>query len=117
MGSDAPLDTVPAEFVVWQESLAFAYQLAKAERLAELRGDRRIRRFNEAGLHPYSIEWGQILAVEALAPVYGAARGCGGEPLTPYRLKREAEADAEAEFVEELRAKGVGALHGRSGGP
>lgn len=105
-----------------------AFKLAKGERAAELRG-RRIRRFDERGLHPYSEVWGYIGAAtdgEAAGPElreqvwsklgekYGMVQSWLNtmEPtmrppsLSPYNLRQAAAYVAAHEFRQELIAAG-----------
>lgn len=104
--------------ILWVEQLWTAWVLAKGERAAELRGDRRARMLDGSGLHPYSVCWGQVYALEQLAPDLvddresGSAWGAvGQEPtalghLDPPSLRRRAHLVAQADFAQELRDTG-----------
>lgn len=61
---EGDVEMVPA----WCEALRACWGLAKGERARELAGDRTVKRFNELGLHPFSTEWGRLMALEALLP-------------------------------------------------
>jgi hypothetical protein len=80
----------------WLTALEQAYKLAKAERLTELRGDRRPARFDERGLHVYSLLCGQCQAYEAVDDALQAVA------IDPLLLSREARRDADREFRLEL---------------
>lgn len=88
-----------------------AFTLAKAERLAELRGDYRAKRWDERGLHPYSVEWGRIFAFEVALPELGNMRWSDPEGLDPVAMRRRARVIAEIEFrdqiIEERRREGA----------
>lgn len=80
-----------------------AFTFAKAERLAELRGDYRAKRWDSRGLHPYSVEWGRILAFEVALPELGNERWIDPErPVDPVSLRLRARALAEIEFREAI---------------
>lgn len=74
-------DTVEA----WCEALRACFSLARGERARELNGDRSVRRFDEQGLHPFSAEWGRLMALEALLP-----------GLSDVREKHQVDDDGEA---------------------
>lgn len=80
----------------WLDCLQHAYRLARAERLAELRGGRRPSRFDERGLHEYSLLVGQCQALEVVDDTLAAVA------LDPVELRHEARADADREFRLEL---------------
>ena len=77
--------------VAWCDALQHYYELAKAERLAELH-DRRSKLLDARGLHPLSLEAGRIQACESLVLELA---DCGFDPLA---LKRQAREDAAAEY-------------------
>lgn len=96
-------------FALWEQALQIAYSTAKAARLAELRGDRRVKSFDGRGVHVYSQEWGRIFACEDLMPSLGHFRY--EDDVDPLTLRRHAERDAEAEFEAAAR-EGKGLWHG-----
>jgi len=61
-----------------------AFRLAYAERINELRGVY-VARFDKRGLHPYSVLWGQLIAL-----------GESGE--SPEQMRRVARASADLDF-------------------
>lgn len=72
------------------EKIREAYQIARGERLAELRGHRP-RLLDDRGIHPYSYLWGQIDLL-------------GGSELahSPEALRRDARAEADEAFRQEV---------------
>lgn len=93
----------------WIEALVNAYLLARGERLGELRA-RRAKAFDERGLHPYSLAWGEVFALEEVLPELAGARL--SDPMCdPVTLRRIAQADAQETFYDELTTKGAGAWH------
>lgn len=105
---DGWLSSLPDDFSerwpLWLGEVRMAYEIARGERLGELRG-RRVSRFDARGLHPYSEAWGKIAA--AMHPqlvTFFAERGDEGHsPLSPTRLRALARSDAEAEFARRVR--------------
>ena len=93
---DAAMDVWDA----WLAALSECYHLAKGERLGELRG-RRVKLLDARGLHPYSLAWGRVLALEKQHPGLSAAR-LSDPPTDPVRLRRVAQRDAERAFYDEL---------------
>lgn len=91
---------------LWARCLWEAYVLARGNRAAELRGDRRAKAFDTTGLHPYSQLWGSVYACEQLLPGLADLRFTGEPECTPYGMKDMAVADANASFVAELEATG-----------
>jgi hypothetical protein len=92
----------------WLEAIRDAYMLARGERYGEMSG-KRAKRFDERGLHPYSLAWGRIYALEDLHPELRGARL--SDPMCdPVSLRRIAQEDAEGAFRDELlsRVAGVG---------
>lgn len=109
----ATLTVVPIRDA-WKEALSTAFSLAKADRARELRGDRTVARFNEQGLHPFSAEWGRLMALEALQPGLSDVReklkvddnGEVTELFVSTRVLRlEAREAAEEEFRVEIIAQ------------
>lgn len=97
-------------FVVWEEGLREAYDLARGTRLSELRGER-VKTFDAAGTHPYSQAWGRVLAAERLVSDLAVVRvGGETEPCTPVTLRRVAMKDAAEAFVHEVQSKGTEAF-------
>ncbi len=91
----------------WVEALETAYGLARGERLAEIRGDRRVKRFDSRGLHPYSEAWGRILSLEGLDPELAALRDLGGDvACEPGTLRHAAHRDAEEAVARLIRSEG-----------
>jgi hypothetical protein len=87
--------------VVHEEALRMAFSFAKAERIGELNGSR-VKAFDGRGLHPYSVEWGRILACEALYPDLAQSRFPEGEEaLDMVTMRRRAHAEAYEEWVRE----------------
>ena len=78
----------------WSEALQEAWRLAVGERANELRG-KRVRRFDDQGLHPNSSAWGRVRAFEAVEPFL--------RELTtdPVELRQEAEREAESAYEDE----------------
>ena len=101
--SPDPEETLTA---LWLEATRECYLLAKAERLGELKG-KRIKLLDARGMHPYSVAWGRVLALEELLPALAGAR-LADPPTDPVHLRRVAQRDAESEFHELLRAEGPG---------
>jgi hypothetical protein len=87
----------------WAEALQEAYGLAKGERRGELSG-KRAKRFDGRGLHPYSLVWGRIRALEEMLPTLILAEA------DPVVMARVAAKDAEAEFREQIRSELGGAV-------
>lgn len=86
---------------LWLRSVRAAYKLAHRQRLAQLRG-KRVKSFDDRGLHPYSEMWGRIILAESDSAV-GKAIACGYfPPLSPESLRRMAEDDAYRDFITEL---------------
>ena len=81
----------------WRDCIRRAYLVARGTRLSDLRGERP-KRFDARGLHPYSEECGRVLALQALVP---GLQQLGFDPLL---MRLEAEEDARAEFIAEVRA-------------
>lgn len=75
------------------ELLGQAYTLAFAERMAELEG-RYVARFDKRGLHPYSVVWGQIMAIETSED---------NMDTSPERLRRRARAEADLAHFDRQR--------------
>lgn len=80
-----------------------AWMHAKGARTRELRGDRRVKTFDSRGLHPYSVEWGRILALEALLPDLEQRRATGDVLFDPVSMRHHAEREAEQEFYAAIR--------------
>jgi hypothetical protein len=87
-------------FEVWCEAVAMAWSFCKSERLGELRGSR-VKSFDGRGLHPYSIEWGRILACEVIFPELGYARYDGGVKVDMVTMRSLAHAEAYDEWLRE----------------
>lgn len=87
---------------VWGRALSLAWSHARADRARELRGDRTVRRFDPRGLHPYSLEWGQVLACEALLPGLSGLRDLGPQ-VDPVTMRRLAATEAEQDFARAIR--------------
>lgn len=100
--------TAAAIFEEWADALYSAWLAAKGARLAEMRGDRRVKRFNTQGLHPYSVEWGRVLACEALLPELTALRETGDYDLTPVTMSNHAAREGEREFITDVRRQAEG---------
>lgn len=107
--------------VAWQEALRACYKLAKAQRGRELDGDRSVQRFNEQGLHPFSTEWGRLMALEALLPglsdmreKHVIAEEAAEETMTlfvsPRVLRHEAYEAAERERIVRTTLDVIGKL-------
>lgn len=94
----------------WASCVAFAWNLAKADRSRELRGDRSVKAFDARGLHPYSVEWGRILTYESMLPELADVRACSHPPLDWITMRRMAARDAERDFAEQVRAGGADAF-------
>lgn len=75
-------------------ALKAAFSLAKATRKRELEGKRTVKTFDARGLHPLSVEWGRILALEELEPSLAMRRS--DESVAD--LRRRAEHAACVEF-------------------
>lgn len=90
----------------WLEGLRDAYYLAKGERIGELRG-RRVKLLDDRGMHPYSVAWGRVYALEALRPELQSAR-LSDPPVDPVQLRRVAQRDAEGAFYSAIQNDGVG---------
>ena len=89
---------------LWAECLSWAYVVARGERAAEIRGDRRAKRFDGRGLHPYSVAWGYVLACESFAPELAELRDLGGDvACEPVTLRAAAHREAEEGFEYEVR--------------
>ena len=86
----------------WVEAINAAWMYARGERLGELRG-KRVQRFDPQGVHPYSLEWGRIMAYEVLDLSLMELRFCGEPNLTPISMKKLAYEDAEEEFFRFIR--------------
>lgn len=104
---------------LWKEAISAAFSLAKADRARELRGDRTVPRFNAEGLHPFSAEWGRVMALEAIVPGLSDVReklqaddhGEAHELFVNTRVVRlEAREAAEYEHARELRVQEAGRL-------
>jgi hypothetical protein len=76
-----------------EEAVRHAHTLAKAERTREIRGRSSVRRFNDQGLHPYSVEWGRIWALQELLPEMLA-----GSAVDPVSMRSEAGRAAERDW-------------------
>jgi hypothetical protein len=94
----SPLEELIAE--TWLVCLTGAYSIAKQHRLRQLRGLPR-QSYDARGIHPYSAEWGRAFALESLCPWLTAVR----EGCDPHTLRKEAQADADREFAEEIIRK------------
>ena len=79
---------------VWSESLVYAYGFFKGQRKNEIEG-RRVKRFDDRGLHPESIAWGAIHACESLVPELALE----GVATTPHALREAAAQDAWADHL------------------
>jgi hypothetical protein len=87
--------TIAELFSRWLDALEEAYRLARAERLREIRGDRRVRTFDEQGVHPFSRAWGVVQACEDLLPGLSALRRPeGGVALEAWMVRRLAAREA-----------------------
>lgn len=105
--------SLEAAWPVFIAAVKQAYELAKAERLAEFKG-RRPRTFDDRGLHPYSEVWGYIGAATSPEIADWLATGervelwkeiTGEESdrvLSPTSLRAAAHAAATQEFVNEI---------------
>lgn len=76
-----------------------AFLIARGERLGELRG-RRLKRFDDQGLHPFSVVIGKITVIEWMLDTPSEER------VHPVALKSEAVADAHRAIIEEIREGG-----------
>lgn len=103
------LATADNVYATWLDAIQHAFLLAKSQRLAEIRADRRTKRFDARGLHPVSVEWGKVFACENLLPGLTELRDVGGDPCDPVSLDRLAQEAARVAFVEELAERGEGA--------
>lgn len=101
---DGMTDADRAAFDGWTDALFMAWQHARSARARELRGDRSVKFTDDRGLHPYSIEWGAVYALEAGRPWLQDARLHGGPPADPVTMRRLAAAEAEADFAASLAA-------------
>lgn len=93
-------------FFTWLDAIQHAYLLAKAQRLAEIRADRRTKRYDKRGLHPVSVEWGKVFACEQLLPGLTEMREVGGDACDPVSLDRVAQDAARVAFHQELVEQG-----------
>lgn len=85
----------------WQQAVQMAWSLAKAERIAELNGSRS-KTFDTRGLHPYSVEWGRILAFEVLMPELAHARYEGqSQQIDMVTMRKLAHQEGYDEWVRE----------------
>lgn len=80
----------------WTRLLREAYLIARGERSAELRG-RRLRRFDDQGLHPFSVVIGKVTMIEWMLDLPSEVR------VHPVAITKAAKRDAEKSFAEELR--------------
>jgi hypothetical protein len=78
----------------WGDALHMVFTLLKAERLQELR-DKHVRRFDERGLHPISLEVGRIQALQELVPELREAN------FDFRELRRAAREAAREDFLTE----------------
>jgi hypothetical protein len=78
-------------FQAWTEDVWQCWLLAKGERLGELRG-KYVRKFDERGLHPFSMVVSQVWSWERLMPELSYAQ------FDPVLLRREAQREADKEF-------------------
>ena len=92
-----------AIFALWQEAMSNAYTLAKGARTAELRGDRRVKGFDQRGLHLYSAEWGRVFACEELFPQLEQLRAAGEKAMDPVIMRSWAQREAEDDFAEDAK--------------
>lgn len=83
----------------WCEAVTAAYELARGERLNELRGSH-TRLLDGRGMHPFSEAIGAAHQCQALLPLLHACE------LDPWKLKRQAQDDAYELFREEVIAGG-----------
>jgi hypothetical protein len=98
------LDSPDEVLAAWADALAFAWSLARGARAAELRG-RRVKSFDERGIHLYSAEWGAVWSYERVLPELEVLRRVGGDtPLDPVSMRRLAEVEALDEFVREVKS-------------
>ena len=95
----------------WERGLASAFSFAKAARTAELRGDYRAKRFDSRGLHPYSVEWGRVLACENVEPSLADER-LDGRDLDPVTMRNRASREAERDFEDDAREGKIDWHHG-----
>lgn len=80
----------------WVRLLREAYLIARGERMAELRG-RRLKRFDDQGLHPFSVVIGKLTMIESML-------GLPGEVCVhPLHIRSAAVKDAHKAFAKELR--------------
>lgn len=84
---------------LWEASLQYAHGFSKGERLNEISG-RKVKRFDERGLHPESVAWGAIQACESLIPELAHE----DVTTTPQALREAARKDA---WNHHLRSLGV----------
>lgn len=92
----------------WLAAVRQAYKLARGARLNVLRRGSH-KSFDERGLHPYSEVWGVIncLTTDAVVDWLQSRPESSIAQMTPHRLRRVAEDDADAAFARELRAFAV----------
>ena len=87
----------------FQTALRHAYRMAHGERINELIG-RRVRTFDERGLHPYSEIWGQINMLAAHPEVHARLSELdSGDVPTPAHMRRLAHEEADADFIRAIR--------------
>lgn len=96
-------------FERWTLSLQQAFSLARAERLHQLRGTYS-KRFDGAGLHPYSLAWGEVMACESVFPELSVLRLTGETSCDPVSMRSVASADAERQFAREIINEARGEL-------
>jgi hypothetical protein len=82
----------------WEEAQQHAFLIARGERLALLRG-RRVRSFDDRGLHPFSMEVARILLLQELQPELHE------HGFDHHNLRRNAEEEAMRMFAEEYLAQ------------
>lgn len=90
----------------FQTALRHAHRIAHGERMNELIG-KRVRTFDERGLHPYSEIWGQINMLAAHPEVHARLAELDSEEVpTPAHMRRLAHEEADADFIRAIREGG-----------
>lgn len=79
----------------WKRALELCWQLAYGESLGRARG-RRIKTFNEQGLHPFSMMVGHVIAFQEVEPVLAWAG------FDPRQFQNQAEAAADRAYRQEI---------------
>ena len=87
----------------WGEAIHATLLTLRSNRAREIRGDRRVRTFDARGLHPPSLEWGRVLALEELLPGLAELRDIGEPECHFLSLGRLARSEAQAAFETEIR--------------